>query len=95
MYARLCRLGQLRPLVEDFLVLPLATNRGAAALLLANAAPLSHLHTAPTRTAAHDDGFGEWDKKQRVIFFFYANFQWNRFFFCAKLCGLTLWRSSY
>ena len=70
MQARLCRLGQtaLKSLGTDC---PSVMSCGAplqALVQLPNAAhQYARLHTGSACGAAHDNGFGEWDKKQKVI----------------------------
>ncbi len=69
MQARLCRLGQtaLKSLGTDCPVMSCAAYRQALVQLPNAAQQYARLHTGSARGAAHDNGFGEWDKKQKVI----------------------------
>ena len=62
--ARLWLLRQARPLVAAECLIPFFSNQSRAPSLLVSAA--QHFHTGGSSAAAHDDGFGEWDKKQKV-----------------------------
>jgi hypothetical protein len=69
MQARLCLLGQtaLKSLGTDCLVMSCAAPRPALVQLPNAAHQYARLHTGSVSGAAHDNGFGEWDKKQKVI----------------------------
>jgi hypothetical protein len=72
MQARLCRLGQtaLKSLGTDCpAVMSCAAHRQALVQLPNAAQQNSRLHTGSARGAAHDNGFGEWDKKQKVTLY--------------------------
>ena len=62
--ARLWLLRQARPLVAAECLTPFSSIQSRAPSLLVSAA--QHFHTGGSSAAAHDDGFGEWDKKQKV-----------------------------
>jgi hypothetical protein len=69
MQARLCRLGQtaLKSLGTDCpAVMSCAAPRHALVQLPNAAHQYARLHTGRASGAAHDNGFGEWDKKQKV-----------------------------
>jgi hypothetical protein len=70
MQARLCRLGQtaLKSLGTDCpAVMSCAAHRQAFVQLPNAAHQYARLHTGSASWAAHDNGFGEWDKKQKVL----------------------------
>jgi tetrahydromethanopterin S-methyltransferase subunit A len=65
--AGLCLLRQLRPLAaKDGTILTSCSSQSRVPFLLVNAAQQQFHTCGNTLAAAHDNGFGEWDKKQKV-----------------------------